>query len=508
MGFFQDLKEDLSMAVNELLPEVDKELENPEKMAENESKMKPEEIKSEAIKPEPVILKEEPKPETDHKETAISDEEAFLAAVARLDENADIFAPGLQAEEISMPEKEPDEQEGKTEIETEEVEEINLFGGNALEERNADIEEEAEVFDLLLASEPEEKTEEPETEATEAETTVEAETGGPETVDEVGAETEEAETTVEEAEEINLLLASEPEEKTEEPEAEVAAEIEEAETVVESVAETEEAETVDEVKAEAEEAETVDEVKAEAEEAEAVAEEAETAAEAAEEEKAEEINLLGEMEPEEMVPAIGNALENDIEERVEEEMEDDFMKEIEKTDEETQLEEGVGKVMTQQNETGLTGEVMDETGVITAGMKVTGDISSQGSMDILGTVIGNVEILGKLNISGSVEGNSMAEEIFADSAKITGEVHAKGSVKVGQSSVIIGNIYATSAVVAGAVKGDIDVQGPVILDTSAIVMGNIKSKSVQINNGAVIEGMCSQCYADVNPSSFFKDLVK
>lgn len=102
----------------------------------------------------------------------------------------------------------------------------------------------------------------------------------------------------------------------------------------------------------------------------------------------------------------------------------------------------------------------------------------------------------------------MAEEIFADSAKITGEVHAKGSVKVGQSSVIIGNIYATSAVVAGAVKGDIDVQGPVILDTSAIVMGNIKSKSVQINNGAVIEGMCSQCYADVNPSSFFKDLVK
>ncbi len=513
MGFFQDLKEDLSMAVNELLPEVDKELENPEKMAENESKMKPEEIKSEAIKPEPVILKEEPKPETDHKETAISDEEAFLAAVARLDENADIFAPGLQAEEISMPEKEPDEQEGKTEIETEEVEEINLFGGNALEERNADIEEEAEVFDLLLASEPEEKTEEPETEATEAETTVEAETGGPETVDEVGAETEEAETTVEEAEEINLLLASEPEEKTEEPEAEVAAEIEEAETVVESVAETEEAETVDEVKAETEEAETVDEVKAEAEEAETVdevkaeTEEAETAAEAAEEEKAEEINLLGEMEPEEMVPAIGNALENDIEERVEEEMEDDFMKEIEKTDEETQLEEGVGKVMTQQNETGLTGEVMDETGVITAGMKVTGDISSQGSMDILGTVIGNVEILGKLNISGSVEGNSMAEEIFADSAKITGEVHAKGSVKVGQSSVIIGNIYATSAVVAGAVKGDIDVQGPVILDTSAIVMGNIKSKSVQINNGAVIEGMCSQCYADVNPSSFFKDLV-
>ena len=93
-------------------------------------------------------------------------------------------------------------------------------------------------------------------------------------------------------------------------------------------------------------------------------------------------------------------------------------------------------------------------------------------------------------------------------AKITGELHSNGSVKIGQSTVVIGNVFATSAVIAGAVKGDIDVQGPVILDTSAIVMGNIKSKSVQINNGAVIEGMCSQCYADVNPSSFFEEFKK
>ena len=63
-------------------------------------------------------------------------------------------------------------------------------------------------------------------------------------------------------------------------------------------------------------------------------------------------------------------------------------------------------------------------------------------------------------------------------------------------------------VIAGAVKGDIDVKGPVILDSSAIVMGDIKSKSVQINNGAVIEGMCSQCYAEVNPTSFFEELKK
>ena len=36
-------------------------------------------------------------------------------------------------------------------------------------------------------------------------------------------------------------------------------------------------------------------------------------------------------------------------------------------------------------------------------------------------------------------------------------------------------------------------------------MGNIKSKSVQINNGATLEGNCSQCYADVSPTSFFDE---
>ena len=147
----------------------------------------------------------------------------------------------------------------------------------------------------------------------------------------------------------------------------------------------------------------------------------------------------------------------------------------------------------------------DENAIITAGMVITGDVSSEGSMDLVGTINGNIDILGKLNITGYINGNSKAAEIFAEGAKINGEIVSEGSVKIGASTVVIGNITATSAAIAGAVKGDIDVQGPVILDSSAIVMGNIKSKSVQINNGAVIEGMCSQCYADVSPTSFFDD---
>ena len=155
-----------------------------------------------------------------------------------------------------------------------------------------------------------------------------------------------------------------------------------------------------------------------------------------------------------------------------------------------------------------TGKATDETAVITAGMVIKGDLSSTGSLEVLGSITGNIAINGKLNIVGTVEGDSKASEIYAEGAKITGEVNSQGSVKIGQSSVVIGNIFATSAVIAGAVKGDIDVKGPVVLDTTAIVMGNIKSKSVQINNGAVIEGVCSQCYADVSPTTFFDEFKK
>ncbi len=148
----------------------------------------------------------------------------------------------------------------------------------------------------------------------------------------------------------------------------------------------------------------------------------------------------------------------------------------------------------------------DEIASITEGMVVNGDIQTTGSLELIGKITGNIRCLGKLNVTGEINGDSNAAEIYAEAARITGEVRSKGSVKVGQSTVIVGNIFGSSAVIAGAVKGDIDVHGPVVLDTTAIVMGNIKSQSVQINNGAVIEGMCSQAYADVNPSEFFEGL--
>lgn len=147
----------------------------------------------------------------------------------------------------------------------------------------------------------------------------------------------------------------------------------------------------------------------------------------------------------------------------------------------------------------------DEVAEITKGTSITGNITSDGSINVYGKIVGDVSCKGKMVITGTVHGTSTAGEIFANNAKIEGDVKSSGSIKIGNGSIIMGNVYATSAVIGGAIRGDIDVHGPVIVDATAVVQGNIKSRSVQINNGAAIEGFCSQCYADIDYKALFDD---
>ena len=312
-----------------------------------------------------------------------------------------------------------------------------------------------------------------------------AEVGSPDTEeagkqDEAAEETKDAETADEEKQEEK----QDDQAAEEEPEAESAAPEDEEQVVEAKEVQEDETEAVEETSEKAaEESEAVTLQKAAAEQMQSIAGIVKPEADADEDDFAERQMQT----PEEML------------------MHMDLGQHTEK--EESELEKEVGKAMEEQKMSLEDTEVLDETAIITAGMTLNGDISAKGTVDILGQVKGKVELLGKLNVSGTIEGDSKAAEVFADGAHITGMIVAEGTVKIGQNSVVIGNVAASSAVIAGAVKGDIDVKGPVILDASAIVMGNIKSKSVQINNGAVIEGMCSQCYAEVNPTDFFNDLI-
>jgi len=142
--------------------------------------------------------------------------------------------------------------------------------------------------------------------------------------------------------------------------------------------------------------------------------------------------------------------------------------------------------------------------VITKGTTINGSIISDCSLDVMGTINGDIECLGKLTISGKVTGNSLASEIVVNTDRLEGSVVSEGAVKVGLGTVVIGDVTAASAVFAGAVKGEIDVKGPVVLDSTAIIKGNIKAKSIQMANGAVMDGFCSLSYADLKIDDRFE----
>ncbi len=146
----------------------------------------------------------------------------------------------------------------------------------------------------------------------------------------------------------------------------------------------------------------------------------------------------------------------------------------------------------------------DQVTVITKGTTINGSIISDCSLNVMGTINGDIECVGKLTISGNVAGNSTASDVFVSAKRLNGNIDSEGTVKVGLGTVVVGDIKAGSAVVAGAVKGELDIQGPIVIDSTAIIKGNVKAKSVQMNNGAILEGFCSLIYSSVSVDDIFE----
>jgi Integral membrane protein CcmA involved in cell shape determination len=197
-------------------------------------------------------------------------------------------------------------------------------------------------------------------------------------------------------------------------------------------------------------------------------------------------------------------------EEMKEEMKEEVIEEKAVAVEETPVVEKIPEVKAEDESMEQKEEKKASAGdvtVITKGTKINGSIISDGSLEVMGTINGDIDCAGKLSIVGNVTGNSIASEIFVNTSRLEGSLNSEGSVKIGVGTVVIGDVTATSGVIAGAVKGEIDVNGPVIVDSTAVIKGNINAKSVQINNGAVLDGYCKLSYAEVDIDNFF-DLDK
>ncbi len=146
-----------------------------------------------------------------------------------------------------------------------------------------------------------------------------------------------------------------------------------------------------------------------------------------------------------------------------------------------------------------------EVAIIPKGTVINGNIEISGKLEMYGTINGDINSNDRVNICGDVTGNIKARDIYTKDSFIEGNIKCDAGAVIRENTVILGDIDAESLMVDGAIQGKLDIKGMVTVGDKAIVDSDIKAKSIQVSNGAALNGYCSLCYADITPKKFFPE---
>lgn len=146
-----------------------------------------------------------------------------------------------------------------------------------------------------------------------------------------------------------------------------------------------------------------------------------------------------------------------------------------------------------------------EIAVIPKGTVINGNIDINGKLEMYGEINGNINSNDRVNICGAVTGDIKANDLYTKDSFIEGKIECIQGAVVRDNTVILGDIYADSLVIDGAIQGKLDVKGCVTVGEKAIVDSDIRAKAIQVSNGAAINGHCSLCYAELNMKDIFPE---
>lgn len=146
--------------------------------------------------------------------------------------------------------------------------------------------------------------------------------------------------------------------------------------------------------------------------------------------------------------------------------------------------------------------------IIPKGTVINGNIEMTGQLEMNGEVNGNISSSDRIDICGNVKGNIKANDLYSKDSFIEGDISCVQGAVIRENTVILGNIAAESLVVDGAIQGNLDIKGCVKVGEKAIIDSDIKAKSLEVSNGAAINGNCTFSYSDIDIKSFFPEDAK
>ena len=125
---------------------------------------------------------------------------------------------------------------------------------------------------------------------------------------------------------------------------------------------------------------------------------------------------------------------------------------------------------------------------VSAGTSITGTISSDGHVEMLGEMKGDIDAKGNVRICGQVTGNVQGNNIEMVACRVQGNVTASAILTMDGESVLVGDIGASRATINGRVKGNVTTREAAVFNQNAMLLGDVTSELVAIDQGAVIHG--------------------
>ena len=142
----------------------------------------------------------------------------------------------------------------------------------------------------------------------------------------------------------------------------------------------------------------------------------------------------------------------------------------------------------QEMNNGLGDAAAASSTIISKGTVITGNIKSDGDIEMYGSMTGSIETTGKVKINGKQAGDVQGSSVNLTDCAVRGNVSASDAIAVDSGSVVIGDIKCGDLSFDGRIKGNVHVMGNVNCKGNAIVIGDITSTTITVESGARLQG--------------------
>ena len=75
--------------------------------------------------------------------------------------------------------------------------------------------------------------------------------------------------------------------------------------------------------------------------------------------------------------------------------------------------------------------------------------------------------------------------------KFTGNIDIEGHIILGETGSVVGDIFASSALLAGEFQGNLSIKDTLHLTSTAVLNGKVETGKLIIDAGAVLDGTCN-----------------